>query len=257
MRILAIGDITSKSAAEYLSSVLWSYRKENKIDLVIANAENAGFITGVPADTAKMLLLGGVDCLTGGNHTMRNRSVHAYLDEEGAILRPINFGGEAPGHGYTIVDALGWRVLVISALGCVHMDPILNSPFAYIDKALRDEAGNYDFSILDIHAEATGEKYAVGYEYDGRINIIFGTHTHVQTADERILPHGTGYITDIGMCGEDGGILGIEKTSVIDSIKTHMPPKFKPAEGKVVASGVIFTLDVSSGCVTNIEKVKI
>lgn len=257
MRILTLGDITSVSAAEYLAGVLWNYRKKEQIDLVIANAENAGFITGTSHETAKMLLLGGVDCLTGGNHTMRNRSVHAYLDEESAILRPINFGADAPGHGYTVLDVLGWRVLVISALGCVHMDPALNSPFSYIDKVLRYEEGRYDISVLDIHAEATGEKYAIAHNYDGRINIIFGTHTHVQTADEQILPHGTGYITDIGMCGESGGILGIEKNSVIESIKTHMPPRFKVADGPVRASGAVFTLDTKDGRVTDIKRVKI
>ena len=257
MRILAIGDVTSTTAADYLASVLWDYRKREKIDLVIANAENAGFITGTSAETARKLLLGGVDCLTGGNHTMRNRSVHTYLDEESAILRPINFGGEVPGHGYTVLDVLGWRVLVISALGCVHMDPTLNSPFSYIDRVLLEEKGRYDFSVLDIHAEATGEKYAIGYEYDGRINVVFGTHTHVQTADEQILPLGTGYMTDIGMCGESEGILGIERESVIASVKTHMPPKFKVASGPVIALGAVFTLDTKSGRVTDIKRVKI
>lgn len=256
MRILAVGDVTSPRAAEYLSGVLWKYRKENNIDLVIVNAENAGFITGVSRDTAEMLLKGGADCLTGGNHTMRNRSIHAYLDEESAILRPINFGGEVPGRGYTVVDVLGYRVLVISALGCVHMDPVLNSPYSYIDKALSEQKGRYDFSVLDFHAEATGEKYAVGYSYDGKINVIYGTHTHVPTADEMILPSGTGYISDIGMCGESGGILGIETESVIANVRTHMPPKFKPAEGRIIAEGAVFTLDTGSGRVTDIKRVK-
>lgn len=257
MKILAIGDVTSPRAAEYLSRSLWSFRKKENIDLVIVNAENASFITGASAEIFDKLLYGGADCITGGNHTMRNRSVYNYLDESDKVIRPINFGDSVPGRGYTILDAAGRRVMVINAMGTVHIEPVLNSPYEYIDKALLSERNNYDYAVLDIHAEATGEKLAIGYNYDGRINIVFGTHTHVPTADCRILPEGTGYVTDVGMCGEDGGVLGIDKDSVIVSMRTHMPPRFAPAGGETKADGVIFTLDKKSGRVTNIERVKI
>ena len=257
IRILAVGDVTSPSALEYLSSRLWGVREREKIDFTVVNAENAGFITGVGSEGAKTLLFGGADCLSGGNHTMRNRSVYTYLDECDRIIRPINYGGEAPGRGYTVLDANGLRVLVINALGCVHIEPRLDSPFDYIERALECECGNFDVSVLDIHAEATGEKLAIANCFDGRIDVIFGTHTHVPTADMTVLPKGTGYVTDVGMCGESGGILGLETSSVIETIRKHMPPRFTVAKGAPRADGVIFTVDVQAHRVTEIKRIEI
>lgn len=257
MKILAIGDVTSVSAADYLASRLWRYREENSIDFVVVNAENAGFITGASPDVAEKLLRGGADCLTGGNHTLRNRQTHAYLEETKEMLRPINFGDTAPGRGYAIIDSVGRRVLVLSVMGNVHIEPTLDSPYSYIDRVLLTEKGNYDLAVMDIHAEATGEKLALANAYDGKINVIFGTHTHVMTADECILPHGTGYITDVGMCGESGGILGIDKDTVIESMRTHMPPRFKVAEGPVRCNGAVFTLDNLTYKATEVKRVKI
>lgn len=256
MRILVIGDVTSPTAAEKLAKRLWDYRKNNSIDAVIVNAENAGFITGAHPEIMETLLRGGADCLTGGNHTMRNRRSHTFLEETKEVVRPINFGASAPGRGYTVIDVCGYRMLVINAMGQVNIDPVLNSPFAYIDRALSETEGKYDISLLDIHAEATGEKYAIANYFDGRISAVYGTHTHVQTADEQILPKGTGYISDIGMCGESGGILGIETSSVVDSVRMHLPPKFTPATGEVVVCGAIFTIDTATGKTTGVERVK-
>ncbi|MBR2343998.1 MAG: YmdB family metallophosphoesterase [Clostridia bacterium] len=256
MKILAIGDVTSPAAAEYLSTRLWSYRRERGIDFCVVNAENAGFMTGASPDIAKMLLAGGADCLTGGNHTMRNRSVYTFLDDTREMLRPINFGDSAPGRGYTVLDAGGVLVLVISAMGCIGIEPRLNSPFDYIERALKD-AGEYDIALLDIHAEATGEKLAIAHAFDGRIHCIFGTHTHVPTADEQILPHGSGYISDVGMCGESGGILGMEIERTVLRMKTQLPYPFIVARGPVVANGVIFTLDDKTRRVISVERVKL
>ena len=172
------------------------------------------------------------------------------------MLRPINFGDAAPGKGYVIADALGYRMLVINAMGNVHIEPNLDSPFGFIDRVLVREEGRYDFAVLDIHAEATGEKLAVGYAYDGKINVIFGTHTHVQTADGQILPRGTGYITDVGMCGESGGIIGMDAETVVARMRSHLPHKFKAAEGEVIADGAIFELDTASGRVTSVRGVR-
>ena len=255
LRILAIGDVTSPAGIEHLKKNLWKFRKENNIDFCVVNGENASFITGISPELAEILLRAGADCITGGNHTMHNKKTYTYMEEQKELLRPINFGDSAPGRGYTILDANGYRILVINAMGNVHIEPNLDSPFVYIDRVLEREAGNYDFSILDIHAEATGEKLAVGYAYDGKINVIFGTHTHVKTADLQILPLGTGYITDVGMCGESGGIIGMEVSAVVERMRTHLPLPFKAASGVCRADGVIFTLDTSSGKVTGVTSV--
>ena len=255
MRILCIGDVTSRKGVEHLRHNLWRVRKERRVDFCIVNAENAAFITGASEADAEILLSAGADCLTGGNHTMRNRSVYTYLDDSETMIRPINFGDAAPGHGYTILDCNGYRVMVINAMGNIGIDPVLDSPYGYIDRALEREKGRYDIAVLDIHAEATGEKVAIGYAYDGVISVIFGTHTHVQTADELVLPKGTGYITDIGMCGESGGVLGMNPELVVKHQRCRTPIKFESASGAPKATGAIFDVDESSGKVRSIERI--
>ncbi len=255
MKILVIGDVTSPVGLEHLKKNLWKFRKEKGVDFCVVNGENASFITGISPDGATELLRAGADCITGGNHTLQNKATYTYLDETAEILRPLNFGDSAPGRGYTILDCNGYRVLVISAMGNIHIEPVLDSPFGFIDRVLREESGKYDFAVLDIHAEATGEKLAVGYAYDGKINIIFGTHTHVKTADLQILPKGTGYITDIGMCGESGGILGMDAETVVERMRTRLPKKFTASAGKPKADGVIFTLDTTSGKIVSTESI--
>ena len=254
MRILVIGDVTSPKGIDHLERNLWSVREKHRVDLAIVNGENASFITGISRELGERLLRSGADVITGGNHTLQNRNAYSFLEESDAVIRPVNFGDSAPGKGYAIANAKGYRVLVINALGNVHIEPNLDSPFNYVERTLRANAGKYDFAVLDIHAEATGEKLAVGYAFDGRINVIFGTHTHVPTADARILPKGTGYITDVGMCGEGDGILGMEPFSVVQRMRSHVPNKFSPAQGAVVADAAVFTLDTTTGRVVDIEQ---
>ena len=158
LKILVIGDVTSPSGIEHLKRNLWKFREVNKIDFCIVNGENASFVTGISPELAEVLLRSGADCISGGNHTLRNRRAYTYLDDTAEMLRPVNFGEEAPGRGYTILDCNGYRILVINALGRVNMNPTLDSPFTHIDRVLASEEGRYDFAILDIHAEATGEK---------------------------------------------------------------------------------------------------
>ena len=256
MKILAIGDVTSPTGASHLEKKLWSIRQKYNIDFCVVNGENASFITGISRDGAEKLLRSGADVITGGNHTLHNHSAHAMLDEFPEVLRPVNFGDDAPGHGYTIVNTGAYRILVINAMGTVHIEPQLNMPYSYIEEVLRREEGNYDFAVLDIHAEATGEKLAVAHNFDGRINVIFGTHTHVPTADATVLPNGSGYISDLGMCGESGGILGMEISSVLFKMKTRLPGKFKCASGVPVADAVVFVIDDASGRVTEIKRIK-
>lgn len=255
MKILAIGDVTGIGGVKHLEANLWRFRKSEGIDLAIVNAENAGFITGPSPDIAARILDAGADCLTGGNHTMRNKAIYSYIEGEERMLRPINFGASAPGAGYTVIDVSGWRVMVISAMGNVHIEPTLDSPFDYIERALAREEGRYDIALLDIHAEATGEKLAVAHAFDGKISAVWGTHTHVPTADLQILPRGTGYVTDLGMCGESGGILGMDADSVVKRMRSHLPLKFETASGPVRADGVIFTVDERSGRTTNVKRI--
>ena len=243
MKILAIGDVTTPAGIEYLGEKLWKIREQYGIDFCIVNGENASFITGISAPLADKLIKSGADCITGGNHTLYNKMAYTYLDDTKEILRPINFGDRAPGRGYTILDAMGYRILVINAMGQVHVEPQLDSPYPYVDKALKECYGKYDIAVLDIHAEATGEKLAIAYNYDGKIQVIFGTHTHVPTADTSILQGGTGYVTDLGMCGNTGGILGMEPEGVIEKMKTRLPRKFEAADGEIKCDGVIFTVD--------------
>ncbi len=256
MKILAIGDVTSPKGIEHLRRNLWRIRESHGVDFCIVNGENASFISGISPELAKTLLLSGADCITGGNHTMRNRAALSFLDECREILRPINFGDALAGRGYTVLDALGRKILVINAMGQVHIEPTLDSPIKFIEQVLDAEKGNYDIACLDIHAEATGEKLAIANYFDGRINVIFGTHTHVPTADMQILPEGTGYVTDLGMCGESGGILGMSAKSVIQRVLMHDSTSFALANGPQVADGVIFTLDnISYKCI-GVERIR-
>ena len=222
----------------------------------MVNGENASFISGIGAEGADRLLFAGADVITGGNHTMQANGIGEYLDEHTDVLRPINYGGYASGRGYTVIDLGSTRVLVVSAMGNSFIEPVLDNPYPYIDRALEQMRGEYDIAVLDIHAESTGEKLAIAFNYDGVFSIVFGTHTHVPTADERILPNGTGYITDLGMCGESGGIMGMDPASVIVKMKARLPGRFKLAQGPVVADGVIFTVDELSKKTTAIERIR-
>ncbi len=244
MRILALGDIVSPMAVDGLKTKLWDYRKNEKIDFVVANGENASRGNGLEADAAQMLLDYGVDVITGGNHIWQKNSLRPFLDSSPNIVRPMNFPGECAGNGYTIADCNGYRVLVMNVSGTVYMES-LECPFRAVEKCLESQKGKYDISLLDIHAEATGEKYALARYFDGKISGIFGTHTHVQTADEQILPKGTAYITDLGMCGPKNSILGVKSEIIIEKMRTKMPARFEFADGDVEYNGVIIEFDTS------------
>ena len=255
MRILALGDVVGQVAIEYLADKLWAFRSKEKIDFCVANGENATEIRGISAADAEALLGTGVDLITLGNHAFGMKDVYSYLDaNEHSIIRPANYPTDAPGVGYTICDVGGWRVLCMNVSGRVYLDP-LASPFDTVDRILEREDGRYDLALLDIHAEATSEKLALGRYFDGRVQVLFGTHTHVPTADEQILPHGSGYITDLGMCGPVDGILGTDADAVIHRFRTLMPTRFSVASGAVRAQGVIFDVDESAKTVRSVRRV--
>ena len=255
MRILALGDIVGLKAVEYLREKLWAFRKENKIDFVVANGENVNDIFGLGLDEAKELLGCGVDVITTGNHVWGRRDIYDFLDSSENIIRPANYPKGAPGSGYTVINVDGFKLLVINALGTVFMDS-LTSPFEAVEAVLAREEGNFDIALLDIHAEATSEKLAMGYHFDGRINAVFGTHTHVQTADERILPLGSGYITDLGMTGPADGILGVDKETVLYRFLTKMPKRYTVALGDIEAQGAIFDIDPFAKKTLSVTRVK-
>lgn len=253
MRILCIGDVVGVRAIEYLKKNLWKLRDSKKIDYVIANGENASEIHGVGAKDAQAILDSGVDFITLGNHTWNKRDIYQFLDANGeSIIRPANYPGSAPGYGYAIVDIQGYRALIINVLGQAFMDPV-GDPFDAVEYVLAREEGNFDLSILDVHAEATSEKYAIARVFDGKIDIIFGTHTHVPTADTQILPGGTAYVTDLGMTGPRNGVLGVDTERTLTKMRMHMPAQFTVADGEISADAIIVETDGAK--VKSIERI--
>ncbi len=247
MKILAIGDVVGERALAHLTKNLRRVRQEKGIDLVLVNGENLCDIHGISPRGAEALLDAGVDFITTGNHVFDRRDIHEFLNDSPLIVRPANYPGLCPGEGSRVFSGPeGWRILVINVSGCVFMDA-LGDPFRAVENELARHRGRYDFAILDIHAEATSEKLALARYFDGQFAVIFGTHTHVPTADGQILPRGSAYITDLGMTGPRESILGVNPEDVIEKMRTHMPRRFRVAEGEVCADGVIFEIDPVTG----------
>ena len=255
MKILAIGDVVGARAVEYLKEKLWRERERLGADFVVVNGENAAEIHGIGAADAETLLSAGADLITLGNHTYGRRDICTLLGDSDSIIRPANYPPMAPGGGYTILNISGWRILGINVLGTALMEP-MSCPFATVDRILERERGNYDFAVMDIHAETTSEKIALARYFDGRVAVMFGTHTHVQTADEQILPGGSGYITDLGMTGPVDGVIGADAASVIERFRTKMPVRFKVAEGAIRAEGALFTVDPSRARVSEVRRIR-
>lgn len=254
VRILAVGDVVGKCGGEYIRKNLWRIRKENNIDICIVNGENSAPGNGITKDSAQSLFVSGADIITTGNHVFRRSEVYTYLDDCEKVLRPANYPKGLSGFGYGVFDIGGVRVLCMNLLGTVYMES-LACPFETANNILEREKGNYDIAICDIHAEATSEKMALAYDLDGRINIVFGTHTHVQTNDIRILGGGTGYITDLGMTGTYDSILGVKKDIVIKKLKTKMPVRFEEASGNCIFCGAVFEFDLISKRVVSVKSV--
>ncbi len=254
MKILIIGDVVGSCGVAHLREKLWKVRSSLGASLVVVNGENASEIHGISAPAAREILDSGADIITLGNHTYGKRDICAFLSDEQNIIRPANYPPTCPGGGYVILNIDGYRVLCMNVLGTAFMEP-LACPFDTVDKILAREEGEYDISILDVHAEATSEKLAIGRYFDGRINIIFGTHTHVPTADEQILPAGSAYITDVGMTGPVNGILGTSASSVIEKFRTKMPVRFTVADGEAKANCLLVDIDPSSKKIESVKRV--
>ncbi len=256
LRILALGDIVGPRSVEYLKKNLWKIRKSHSIDFVVANGENASEPNGIDKETAQALFDSGIDVITTGNHIWRKAGVFSYLDDKDEILRPLNYPSTNPGHGDTIATVNGYRVLVMNVLGQAYIDSA-SSPFEAVEQCIARNRGKYDFAILDIHAEATGEKKAIAYNFADDVSIIFGTHTHVQTNDAQILEGKCGYITDLGMCGDDDSVLGVKKEAIIHRLRTKMMSKFDFAtNGQIQCDGAIFQINTNNWQCVDCQAIK-
>lgn len=254
MKILVLGDVVGRNAVSHLENNLWNARRSLCADVVVVNGENASDIYGIDENDAKTILSAGADVITLGNHAFGKKNIFNMLSDSNAIIRPANYPPLTPGGGYTIINIDGWRILCINVLGTVMMES-LACPFATVDKILERERGNYDISIMDVHAESTSEKIAIGRYFDGKINVIFGTHTHVATADEQILPRGSGYITDIGMTGPVNSVIGSNVDAVIERMRTKITSRFTVADGEVKAHGAMFEIDTDTKKVIKVERI--
>ncbi len=252
-----LGDVVGKIGREAVETMLPTLHDMYAPDFVVVNGENAAAGLGITPDIARRLLDAGVDAITLGNHTWHKRDILDYLDCEPRLLRPANFPTGAPGKGYGVFRCrTGGRVGVANLQGRVFMDP-LDDPFRLADTILEAFRPQTPVSLFDFHAEATSEKKAFGYYVDGRASVVVGTHTHVQTADERLLPGGTAYITDVGMVGPQESVLGMNPQESVQKFVTQLPHRFEVAEGAVVLCGIVADVDAATGRAGHIERVQI
>ena len=252
MRILCVGDVVATAGCETLRRCLSSVKRQYQVDVCIVNGENAADGNGLTPTAYRALLDAGADVITGGNHIFRRRELYDHLEEEPFLLRPANYPSSAPGKGMCVVDRGRYQVAVINLIGLVYMEP-LQCPFETLDACLK-ELGNPRFCVVDFHAEATAEKKALAFSADGRISALFGTHTHVQTADEQILENGTGFLTDVGMTGPTRSVLGIRPEQAVAKMKDKLPVRFSAAEGETAMNAVLFTLDDATGKTVAVER---
>lgn len=258
LKILCLGDLVGRPARAALNRCLPELRAAQNLDLVIANAENAAGGVGIDPKTALEIRSAGVDVITLGDHAWQRREIRAFLDKNASwCLRPANYAAGAPGRGWTIAEARGGRrVGVMNLIGRVFMAATLDCPFRGAMELLQGPLADCPVRVCDFHAEATSEKVAMGRFLDGRSSLVFGTHTHVQTADERILLGGTGYITDLGMCGSDGGVIGMDTEAALSRFLTGLPNAHKVAKGHATLHGVICSVDTDTGRAHSIERLQ-
>ena len=237
MRALLIGDVVGGVGLRALLRRLPGLRETHRPDLVVVNAENAAEGVGTSPRQARDLLEAGVDVLTGGNHTLRKRELYPLLQSEPRVLRPANAAVRAPGRGIAVVAAGGARAAVVNLMGSVFLDAA-QSPFAVVDDLVEEARAQTPFVYVDIHAEATSEKLALAHHLDGRVTAVVGTHTHVQTADARVLAGGTAYLTDLGMTGPHDSVIGVRTDVILQRFLTGAPGRFTVAEEGVLVQGV-------------------
>lgn len=255
MNILAVGDVVGDEGRRFFAKTIPAFKKLKGISLCIVNGENSAQGNGITPGSAEELLMSGADFITGGNHSFRRREVYDYLDESSLVLRPANYYRTNPGKGAGIIDMGRVKVGVLNLSGCVYMDKASN-PFDAADELLPGLSG-CRIILVDFHAEATAEKRALAAYLDGRVSALFGTHTHVLTADEQILPSGTGFITDLGMTGPKESVLGVRTEISVGFMKTGMPARFDTATGPCILNGCIFEIDEKTGKTLSVERVSL
>jgi len=254
MNILFFGDIFGSPGRNLIKKYLPELRRKFKIDFCIANGENTAHGKGITEKTATELFNCGIDCFTSGNHIWDKKESIDYLKREPRILKPLNYHKDAIGATLYIANVGKSKLAVVNLIGQVYMNPI-DSPFIALDNILPEIKEVTDNIFVDFHAEATAEKRALAFYFDGRISAMVGTHTHIQTADEEILPNNTAYITDVGMTGPHDSCIGIDKDIVIKKMITSMPQQFKPAEGGLQINAVVIEIDENTGNAVEIQRI--
>jgi metallophosphoesterase (TIGR00282 family) len=252
VKLLFVGDVVGGIGRRTLAALLPGIRDAHQPDFVVVNGENSAGGVGITEKTARELLEMGADAITLGNHAYRHREVYGYLDREERIVRPANYPKGSPGRGHTVVGRDGMRLGVVNLSGLVFLQAV-RSPFAEVDAALADLRGQADTVLVDMHAEATSEKVAMGWHVDGRVAACVGTHTHVPTADARVLPGGTAYITDVGMTGARNGVIGVKREQALERFVKLTNVRFETAEEEPWLNAVLIDAD-GEGRATAIEQ---
>ena len=254
-KVLAVGDITGEAGVDFLRRRLGRLKREKAIDFVVVNAENAAGNGLLPAQ-AEDIFAAGADVITLGNHTFGKMQIAHFLEENPYILRPANYTGRAPGKGWGVYDCGRVQVGVLNLIGRCGLDFNAENPFTTADRVLKN-ADKPTFVLVDLHAQATSEKLAMSYYLDGRVSALWGTHTHVPTADEHVCPKGTGYITDLGMTGPRESVLGIRPEQSVEFFLGGLPGRYRTAEGACKLQGAIFTLDSGTGLCVGVERIEV
>jgi metallophosphoesterase (TIGR00282 family) len=255
LNVLCIGDVFGEPGRKALAHFLPRLRAELEVDLVVANVENAAAGFGVTPSLARGFLGGGIDVMTSGNHIWDRKEIIEYIVKENLLLRPANYPAGTPGVGSVVVKAGAHRVGVLNLQGRVFMSPI-DCPFATADAEVARLRAETSIIVVDMHGEATSEKQAIGWYLDGRVSAVVGSHSHVQTADERLLPGGTAFLTDLGITGPFDSVIGVDKELAIQRFRTGMPNRFEPATGRARVQGALVRIDPESGRAVAIERVQ-
>ena len=256
MNILMVGDVFGESGRAAVAKHVPALRQQHAIDFCVVNIENAANGFGVTPLIARQALEQGADVLTSGNHIWDKKEIVEYITKENLLLRPANFPAGTPGVGYVTVKAGAHKVAVLNLMGRVFMNPI-DCPFRKADEVVPELRKDTPVILVDMHAEATSESVAMGWHLDGRVSAVVGTHRHVQTADERVLPGGTAYITDLGMTGPTDGVIGVDRDMILQRFMNQMPVRFEPAKGPAALHGVVIVVDPDTGRASDIRRLRV